>query len=320
MRLALLGTGDFGVLAARALRDAGHEICCAISQPDRPAGRGRRVQPTPIHAIAEELGIPHHQVDDLNAQQPAALAPGVELGVVVAFGQKIGPAWLTAPRHGMINIHASLLPRHRGAAPFQWAILNGDATTGVTVFQLNERWDAGAILGRRETEIGELETADQLHDRLAVVGAELIVDVVGRIAAGTVEPMPQDASQATRAPKLRKQDAAIDFDAPAFRVQRRIHGLWSWPAATVLLAETDGAEPVRVQLARAAVVDSDTRASEECPAGMLRDDLSVQCASGALRLLEVKPAGKRLMAFDEFARGRRLALGARLTQLPENHP
>src|SRR5690606_4548057 len=143
MRIVFLGTGSFGCPALRALRDAGHEIVAAISQPDRPAGRGRQVRPSHVHALADELGVPHVQTADVNALSPQEVAAGAELAFVAAFGQKIGPAWLTAFEHGMINAHASLLPKYRGAAPFQWAIINGERETGVTIFRLDERWDAG---------------------------------------------------------------------------------------------------------------------------------------------------------------------------------
>ncbi|RMF86185.1 MAG: methionyl-tRNA formyltransferase, partial [Planctomycetota bacterium] len=220
--MAFLGTGDFGRPALCALRDAGHEVVVAVSQPDRPAGRGRKLRPSAIHAQADELGVPHVQAEDINALSPQEVAPGAEIGVVVAFGQKIGAAWLDAFPHGLINIHASLLPRYRGAAPYQWAVINGDTTTGVTVFRLNERWDAGPLLGQRETPIGELETADELHDRLALLGAELIVQVVRELETGAARPLPQDASGATRAPKLTRRDRVIDFTQPARVVQRRI--------------------------------------------------------------------------------------------------
>ena len=314
MRIAFLGTGEFGCPTLRALRDAGHEIVAAISQPDRPAGRGRKIQPSYIHAAADELGIRHIQTADVNVLEPGEAAPNVALGVVVAFGQKIGPAWLHAFPHALINIHASLLPRHRGAAPYQWAILSGDETTGVSVFRLSERWDAGPLLGQRETAIGDLETAEELHDRLALVGAELIVDIVRAIATGTSRPVEQDASLATRAPKLSRRDSAIDFAQPARRVQRRIHGLWSWPAATCLLDLGDG-RAERVQLARAKLLDETTAPTEASPPGAIHDDGSVQTGCGRLMLLEVKPAGGKLMPFEAFARGRHITPSMRLRKL-----
>ena len=305
MRIVFVGTGEFGVPAMEALRAAGHEIIAAVSQPDRPAGRGRQLQPTPIRTAAERLGIPHTQAQDINVFAPREIAPTAELGLVVAFGQKIGPAWLNAFFHGCINIHGSLLPRYRGAAPYQWAVINGDAETGVTVFRLNERWDAGPILGMARTPIGDTETADELHDRLARLGAELIPDVVHRIETGTAIPLPQDAAVATRAPKLTRADSAIDWSQPAGKLVRRINGLWSWPTAVCTLPLA-GSAPLRVQLARAALVDASTPASKESPPGTLAPDGIVQCGAGRVQLLEIKPAGGKCVHFADFANGRRL--------------
>ncbi|MEW6198394.1 MAG: methionyl-tRNA formyltransferase [Planctomycetota bacterium] len=311
MRIVFLGTGDFAVPALRALRDAGHDVVAVVSQPDRPAGRGRAVRPTPVRAAAEELGLRHVPTDDVNALPAAELWGRAEIGVVAAFGQKLGPAVLGALPQGCINLHGSLLPRYRGAAPIQRAILEGEAVTGVTVFQLNERWDAGAIWSQRATPIGDTETADELHDRLALLGAELLVETLPAIAAGSLRPVAQDPSQATRAPKLSKADGTVVFDQPAPRVVRRIHGLWSWPAAACVLATRSGRRE-RLLLARATVAAPDTPPDPTCPPGALSDDLTVQTAAGRVQLLEVQPAGKKLMPFDAFARGRNLAAGDRL--------
>jgi methionyl-tRNA formyltransferase len=311
MRIVFLGTGDFGVPVLRALREAGHEVVTAISQPDRPAGRGRVVRPTPVHAAADKLGVPHVQAEDVNALMPAETAGGAELGVVVAFGQKIGATWLEGLPRGCINLHGSLLPAYRGAAPYQWAIINGDETTGVTIFQLNERWDAGAIWAKRATPIRDEETADELHDRLAVIGAALMVETVAAIVQGAAEPEVQDAARATRAPKLSKADSAIDWSQPARVIVRRIHGLWSWPAATCRFVSHRGKEE-RLLLARAAVVNDGSGPSEEFPAGVFRADGTVQAGQGAVRLHEVKPAGGKKMPFDAFAHGRQVAPGDRL--------
>ncbi|MFO0837773.1 MAG: methionyl-tRNA formyltransferase [Phycisphaerae bacterium] len=301
MRIIFLGTGEFGVESLTALIRAGHEVVQVVSQPNRPAGRGRAVQPTAIHAHADRLGLSHLQTADINALAPSEIAHGAELGVVAAFGQKIGPAWLQALPRGMINLHASLLPRYRGAAPFQWAILNGDATTGVTVFQLDERWDAGPVWGRRETPIGELETADELHDRLALLGAEMLPDCLVRIARNDA-PMPQDATAATRAPKLTKADGFVDWTLPAARVARRIHGLWSWPGAAVDCELCSGKRE-RILLSRARVAEVATAEKRFAP-GELDADGAVACGEGRVLLLEVKPAGGKLMSFDAFRNGR----------------
>lgn len=314
MRVAFLGTGDFGAPALRALRAAGVPIVIAISQPDRPAGRGLKLRPSAIRAAAAELGIAHVQTEDVNTLAREIFADA-EIGVVAAFGQKLGPALLRALPRGFVNIHASLLPALRGAAPHQWAILSGATTTGVTVFQLNERWDAGAIWAQQATPIDECETADELHDRLASqIAPTLILDVLRRIEAGAPRPPEQDASRATRAPKLARSDCGIDWTQPARVIVRRIHGLWSWPAATCMLVLPDGRSE-RVQLARACVADETASPSSDFAAGAVCADGAIQTGAGRLRLLEIKPAGGRLMSFEDFARGRALRPPARLAAL-----
>ncbi len=306
MRIVFLGTGDFAVPALRALHRGGHEIVAVVSQPDRPAGRGRVVQPTAVHRAAEELGLPLVQTEDVNTLGVAAAFGGAEIAVVAAFGQKLGRGILDALPRGCVNIHASLLPKYRGAAPFQWAIINGDESAGVTVFQLDERWDAGPIWGQRATPIGQLETAGELHDRLALLGAELIVEMVADIAAGRRQPVPQDDSQATRAPKLTKADGVVDWSQPACRIVHRIHGLWPWPAAACTFASRTGKQE-RVLLARAEVADPDASPTAEQSPGALADDGSVQTGQGRVRLLEVQPAAGKVMPFEAFANGRHLA-------------
>ncbi len=311
MRIVVIGTGEFGVPALRALVRHGHQVRAAISQPDRPAGRGREVRPTPIRAAAGELGLRHIQTEDINAPDVRDLAAEAELGVVVAFGQKIGRALLDTLPRGCVNIHGSLLPKYRGAAPYQWAIINGEENTGVTVFQLNERWDAGAILGQRTTRILDTETADELHDRLAALGAELIVETLADIEAGRGQPVAQDPSQATRAPKLSKADGVVIWSQPAWQIVRRIHGLWSWPAAACVFAARTGKQE-RVLLARAAVADPAAAPSDACGPGTFCEGLTVQTGAGRVRLLEVRPASGKLMSFEAFANGRHIGVGDRL--------
>jgi methionyl-tRNA formyltransferase len=322
MRIILLGTGDFAVPALRALVAAGHEVTAAISQPDRPSGRGRTLAPTPVHGAADELGLPHIQAEDVNAPQVVSLftaatappGPGAaqpEIAVVAAFGQKIGPEILSALPRGCINIHGSLLPKYRGAAPYQWAIINGEPVTGVTIFQLEQRWDAGPIWSQRETPIGETETADELHDRLAILGAVLLIETLTDIESGRAQPRPQDPTQSTRAPKLTKADAVLDWTQPAATIVRRIHGLWSWPAASCTFASRSGKRE-RVQLARARVTDADAAPEAPAPPGTFLADRTVQAGRGRVQLLEVKPAGGRLMPFDAFANGRQVGQSDRL--------
>jgi methionyl-tRNA formyltransferase len=305
MRVVFLGTGEFGVPALRALRQAGHELVAAISQPDRPTGRGREVRPTPLHAAADELGVRHIQTVDVNALESAALG-AAEMGVVAAFGQKIGSGLLGALPRGLINLHGSLLPKYRGAAPIQRAILDGEEIAGVTIFRLNERWDAGAIWATRATPIGATETADELHDRLAVLAAELLIEALAALEGGTLRPVEQDATHATRALKLTKADGYVDWSQPAERVVRRIHGLWSWPAAACTFSSRSGKRE-RVLLARATVAEADAAPTDRRPPGSFGEDLTVQAGRGRVRLLELRPASGKLMLFAAFAHGRHVA-------------
>ncbi|QOJ15818.1 MAG: methionyl-tRNA formyltransferase [Planctomycetia bacterium] len=330
MEIVYFGTGSFGVPALEALLRAGHVVRACVSQPDRPSGRGRQVTPTPIHEAADRLGIPHFQTADVNADDPAHWARGAELGLVAAFGQKLGPGLLRTFPRGMINIHGSLLPRFRGAAPYQWAILRGETETGVTVFQLNERWDAGEIWSMARTPIDPAETADELHDRLAQLGPAALLEALQSMQRGE-RPLVQDAAQATRAPKLSKSDARLDFSQPAAAVAARVRGLWSWPAATCVYVGAS-ARRETLQLARAVEVGGpgdrpahlprdvsaplpvDAAAPELSPPGAFCSDLTVSCGSGRIRLLEVRPTGGKLMAFRDFVNGRRVAPGDRLEQ------
>jgi methionyl-tRNA formyltransferase len=330
VRIVFLGTGDFGGPTLRALLEAGHEVLRVISQPDRPAGRGQALRPTPMHALAETLRLPHLQADDVNTLPLDQTVGNADIGVVAAFGQKISPSILAALPRGCINLHGSLLPKYRGAAPYQRAILDGERTTGVTVFQLNERWDAGPIWARRETPIGDTETADELHDRLAVLGGPVVVETLRLMERGEARPLPQDPAEASRAPKLSKADGYVDWCEPAFRVVRRIHGLWSWPAAACEFVQGTGSHPVsptpgialpaarreRVLLARATLANEHQipEQSHALP-GEFLTNLTVQTGRGTIRLLEVKPAGGKLMSFEAFANGRQVKAGDRLERI-----
>jgi methionyl-tRNA formyltransferase len=310
MRIVFLGTGQFAVPALRALVRAGHVVTAVISQPDRPAGRGLRVRSTPVHTAADELGLQHIQAQNVNCLDWQD-AFGAEIGVVVAFGQKIAPAVLQALPRGCVNVHASLLPKYRGAAPIAWAIINGEAQTGVTIFQLDERWDAGPIWSRREVAIRETETADELHDRLATVGAELLVETLPLIGGGQLTPVRQDDLQATFAPRLSRKDGVIDWWEPARRIADRIRGLWSWPGVAARLVQSSGRQ-WQVRLARAEVADAEGLPAPDRPPGTFAADGTVQAGRGRVRLLEVQPAGGRVMSFTEFARGRQIRPGDRL--------
>jgi len=316
MRVIFIASGDFAIPTLHALVDSGHEICFVVTQPDRPAGRGKQPAPTPVRSAANALGLPVHAVEDINdaAMIERARRGGARVGVVVAFGQKIKPDFRAALPGGCINLHASLLPKYRGAAPYQWAIIQGEPTTGVTVFRLVDRMDAGPVLTTAETEIGETETAAELHDRLAIIGPDAVLRALDMYAdddipAGT----PQDDAQATRAPKFQKHDGWIAFDRPAHAIARRINGLWSWPGAVCRFESADGRRKERVTLARAVARDAPVAG----PPGTLNDARHVVTADGAVEIIEIKPEGGKRMEWRAFVNGRHVAPGDRFTSVSE---
>ena len=312
MRIVFLGSGRFGCASLRWLSGSSHDILQVITQPARPAGRGKKLVATPIAQLTHELNIPCIESPNVNDPDSVAgitdLAPDVLL--VIAFGQKIGDRLLNLPNCRAINLHGSLLPRYRGAAPINWAIINGEKQTGLTVIELNENWDAGDILGRASTDIRPGETAGELHDRLAQMGPDLLDNVLTSLSQGSYETIVQDKSQASRAPKLNKADGAICWDMPAEQVHNHIHGTWPWPGAYCYLQQNNKPQPERVSIARVRLADQtpttpDT-ANKTARPGTLDDDLCVACNPGRVELLELRPQNGRLMSFADFVNGRRL--------------
>ena len=317
MRIAVLASGEFAVPTLQSLQNTRHEIVCLITQPPRPAGRGRKSQPTPIGAYATEQAMDVWPLADVNHHETVTRLRElkIDLGVVIAFGQKLGPEVIGAFRGGCVNLHASLLPKYRGAAPIQWAILRGEERTGVTVFRLTARMDAGAILTTRSTLIKPEETADELHDRLARIGpdavkAALVLFEDDPDPAGTV----QDDADATKAPKLAKKDGHLSFAQPAKKLARQVCGLWSWPGATAFYGAADGRREERVTLVRARVAE--TGQSETLEPGVLGNGLHVATSDGWLEILEIRPQSGRVLAWLDFVNGRHTRPGDRFTSVP----
>ena len=234
MRILFVGSGEFALPTLRRLVDGGHEVPLIVTQPAKPSGRGRRTQATPVRDLAEELGIKSIEPDDVNALEIVSRIKSLDarLGVVVAFGQKLGPGLLQAMPGGCLNLHASLLPALRGAAPIHWAIVRGAARTGCTVFRVVKRMDAGPILATCETAIDPQETTGALHDRLAKLGVEAVQEAIAQFEGGEIPSgTPQDDALATPAPKLKKADGFIHFDRPTREVLNRIRGMTPWPGA-----------------------------------------------------------------------------------------
>lgn len=298
------GSGEFGVPALRAIVAAGHRVPLVVTQPDKPAGRGAKLTPTPVATAAAGLRLPVLRTADINAES----LPPADLLVVIAFGQKIGDTVIAAPRLGAVNLHASRLPKYRGAAPINWAILAGETVAGNSVIRLARKMDAGAVLGMSAVPIGELETAGELHDRLSLDGVSLVLRVIDELAAGRAVEREQDHAAATLAPKLSRELARLDFTRPAAEVARQVRGLHPWPGCRVRVVSGDGKPAGALRLVRARAVGSGVAGE---PGVILVDGL-VAAGEGAVELVEVQPDGKRPMSLGDYRRGHTWEAGMRL--------
>jgi len=307
MRIVFLGTPEFAVPSLEALVNRGHDVVGVFTQPDRPKGRGGVIAESPIKIAARRLGIPIHQPERIRRPESVEilrrLAP--EMMVVVGYGQIIPQTLIDLPAYGVLNVHASLLPKYRGAAPIQWAIANGETETGVTIMQIDAGLDTGDILLQRSTPIGPDETAPELAARLAYLGAELLIEAIDQIANGTAHPKKQDEQQATYAPLLKKEDGRVDWTRPAGSIYNRLRGFTPWPGAYT----TFRGQQLSILAAKPAGSDS-------IPPGVLqvqKGHLLVGCGDGSmLELLEVQPAGRKPMSAQAFMNGYRIAENERL--------
>ena len=309
MRIVYLGSGEFGLECLNALAQSSHSLDFIVTQPPRQAGRGRKPTPTPVADWAKTRSVPFIETEDVNTastiERIAALQP--DLIVVIAFGQKIGNELIKLPPKGAINVHASLLPKYRGAAPINWAIINGETETGISIITLAEKMDAGDILGQFATEIKPNETAEQLHGRLAKLAAPLLLETIDKIAEGSVIYTTQDHSKATLAPKLKKSDGALDFAESAELLQRKIRGFWPWPGASATYTSKKTTKSLRVTIAMAQVVRTSNPAALQ--PGTLDENLNVICGEDALKIVKIKPDGSGLMDFKDFINGRQTRPG-----------
>lgn len=294
MRIVFMGTPDFAVPSLEALLRCGHEIAAVYTQPDKPKGRGHKLLPPPVKVLALEHNIPVCQPTTLrNAEAVETLrAFEPELIVVAAYGKILPPDVLTIPPHGCINVHGSLLPQYRGAAPIQWAVLNGDKISGVTIQRMAEGVDTGDILAKAQTEIGEDETSGELFDRLMMLGAELLVDTIDKL--DTLTPEPQDEALATHAPMLQKEMGAVDWTKPASEVHNLVRGLNPWPAAYLTV---DGK---RMKLWRTKIVKANGLPGV---LAVLDGEMTVYCGSDAVQLLEIQPENGKRMRGSDYLRG-----------------
>lgn len=309
MKLVFAGTPDFAVAPLRALAAAGHEIVAVYTQPDRPAGRGRKLLASPVKQCALELGLPVQQPEKLDPEASETLRRfDPQVMVVVAYGLLLPEPVLAIPKHGCLNIHASLLPRWRGAAPIQRAIEAGDAETGVTIMQMDKGLDTGPMLLLRRTPIGEHDTGGTVHDRLAELGAEAIVEALAALEAGTLEALPQDNRHATYARKLNKAEARIDWSRPAIELHRQVRAFNPWPVAHC----RHGEAVLRIWEVGSPGEHDSTDAAPGTVLGADEHGLRVQTGQGALNITRLQPPGGKTMNARDFLNGHPLKPGERL--------
>lgn len=308
MRIVFFGTPAFAVPSLRALADSPHQVVAVVTQPDRPRGRGQRLVPSEVKAAAVELGLDVWQPNRLRSAEfdDEVRALSADLGVVAAYGRILSASLLAVPRLGMINVHASLLPRWRGAAPVHRAVIAGDQETGITIMQVVEALDAGPMLARLPTAIGPDDTSDVLEDRLAEAGAGLLIETVNAIARGPVTATAQDERLVTYAAKLERLESSLDWDQPAEVLHNLIRGLQPWPIAAGLLHGR------RVLMRRSRPFPEETHTAR--PGTVLRvepEALVVAASSGVIHLFDLQPEGRSAMTIRDYLNGRAVAPGDR---------
>lgn len=307
MRLVFLGTPDFAVPSLEKVVEAGHEVVAVFTQPDRPKGRGQELAASPVKRAALRLGLPVQQPERIRQTEVIEFLASLQVPAmaIVGYGQIIPQAIIDLAPLGIINVHASLLPKYRGAAPVQWAIARGETVTGVTTMRIDAGLDTGGILLQRETAIGPEETAIELGQRLAVAGAELLVETLRGIEAGAIEPRKQDDSQASYAPVLKKEDGEIDWSRRASEIYNKVRGFLPWPGAWTWFRGQ------RLHIWKAGRAESSVAGSP----GSLRVDrrrLVVLCRDASLELLEVQLQGRKRISAQAFLNGQRIQEGEML--------
>ena len=303
MRIVFMGTPDFSVPCLQALIDDEHDVCAVFTQPDKPKGRHGVLTPPPVKELALKYDIPVYQPKTLKTDEAKELFKSLnaDLAIVVAYGKILPSEFIHAPKYGCINLHVSLLPKYRGSAPVQWAVLNGDAETGVSIMQMDEGLDTGDVLCCEKIAIDPEETSGQLFDRVTAVGARVLCEVVPAIAAGTLKPQPQDHENACLAPMLNKEMAGFRLTESAAHIHNWVRGMNPWPGAWFV---TSGGKKLKVMECRA------VEAHGEAPGTVLATKpLTVACGEGAVQLLNVVPEGKKPMDGTAFAAGQRLKTG-----------
>jgi methionyl-tRNA formyltransferase len=308
MRIVYCGCGRFGIESLNGLRASDHQLVHIITQPDKQAGRGRKLRANDIAQWAEKNDVPFTNLEDINSPQGVELVKKLkpDLLVVIAFGQKISAKIIDIPPKGAINVHGSLLPKYRGAAPINWAIINGETETGISIITLADKMDSGEILAQGKLQIAGEDTADTVHDALAKLAGPVLIETIDKIAAEAATYTKQDDSKVTSAPKLKKSDGIIDFGASAEQIHNKVRGLRPWPGTTGCFVCAQSGKKYPVTIAKTQVVCT---AGENEKIGAIDENLNVLCGVGSLKVLEIKPHGSKMMDFKSFLNGRGSGLG-----------
>jgi methionyl-tRNA formyltransferase len=317
MKIVYCGCGRFGVDSLNAIKASRHQLLHVITHPEKQAGRGKKLRANDIEQWAAQNNIPFTAIEDANCAQGVELLKKLnpDLLVVIAFGQKICPEVISIPAKGAINVHGSLLPKYRGAAPINWAIINGETETGITIIALAQTMDAGEMLAQAKLKIADEDSFIVVHDALAKLAAPVLIETIDKIEADIAVYNKQDNTQATKAPKLKKSDGIIDFNLPAKTIHNKIRGLWPWPGASADFVSAKNGKRFTVMFAKTAVVDETTKHQQ---AGVINSQLNIDCGQGSLKILELKPHGGKQMDFKSFLNGRAGGVGDYFAPVEEN--
>lgn len=304
MQILYFGSGRFGVPCLEAITSSAHKLAVVFTQPARPAGRHRQPRPTDVALWCKEKNIPCVEAEDINTPEYAEQIKKytADLLVVIAFGQKVAKSIVDLFPKGAVNVHGSLLPKYRGAAPIHWAIINGESQTGASIITLADRMDAGKILAQTCTPIHPQDNFQTLHDRLSQLSAPLLIKTIAAIETGSAVYQAQDESQVTKAPKLKKEHGFIDWSKSAANIANQIRGLWPRPGATAVFVSAKTGKSWKVTIAETELLDTNPNPGQVC--GILDDNLNVVCGQGRLKISRLKPAGSDLMDFQSFVNGR----------------
>ena len=304
-RIIFMGTSAFAVSSLKALLEKGEDVVCVVTQPDRPKGRGRELQQPPVKEVALTRHLPLLQMQSVKVAESIAYLRNFspDLFVVVAFGQILPREALSIPPHGSINVHASLLPRYRGAAPINWALINGEEMTGVTTMLLDEGMDTGPILMQRPLDIGPEDNASSLRDELARLGSELLIETIGQLKKGELKPVPQDHAKASYAPRLKKEDGLIDWKKSAQEIHNLIRGLIPWPSAYAHLEEKI------LKIFDSVVIEEKVKGEAGEISGVTKEGIRVITGKGSLLIRDVQLQDRKRMKVSEFLQGHRVQTG-----------